>query len=250
MARLFSGTIIKWMIIIPLKEMSVNVNISALVVVIVGSILDLALTLFLPGGTFRWIAGWLFLILFFGFVIIVSVWLLKHDPAFLQERLTGLRRPDQTAGDKAIMSSIFIFFIVWLVLMPLDVVRFQWSHMPVWIQAVGTIILILSFYLFFLVIRENPYLSPAIRVQKERGQTVVSTGPYHYIRHPYYSASILFFLGITLLLGSWYGLFPVLVLAGLIVIRALLEEKSLQRELKGYDIYMTQVKYRFIPYVW
>ena len=104
--------------------------------------------------------------------------------------------------------------------MPSDAVRFQWSHMPVWIQVVGAIILISSLCLFYLVIRENPYLSPAVRIQKDRGQTVVSTGPYHYIRHPYYSASILFFLGTILLLDSWYGLIPGLVLTALVVIHA------------------------------
>ncbi len=82
-----------------MKEMSVNVYIRALVVVIVGSFLAFALALFLAAGTFRWIAGWLFLILFFGFVIIISIWLLKHDPSLLQERLTGLRRVDQSAGE-------------------------------------------------------------------------------------------------------------------------------------------------------
>ena len=148
------------------------------------------------------------------------------------------------------MGLVWIFFIVWLVLMPLDAVRFQWSHMVVWIQVVGAIILIFSLYVFYLVIRENPYLSPAIRVQEERGQRVVSTGLYHYIRHPYYAASILFFLASTLMLGAWYGLIPALALTGLVVMRALLEEKTLQKELNGYEAYMSQVKHRFIPYVW
>ena len=85
----------------------------------------------------------------------MSKWLLKHNPGLLQERITGLGRPDQDAGDKVIMILITILFIAWLVLMPLDAVRFQWSHMPVWIQVVGAIILIVSFYLFYLVIREN-----------------------------------------------------------------------------------------------
>jgi len=135
--------------------MSVNINVRVLVGEIVGLFVVFALALFLPAGTFRWSVGWLFLILFFGFIIVMSIWLLKHDPALLQERMTGLRRPDQSAWDRAIMSLIFIFFIVWLVLMPLDAVRFQWSHVPVWIQVAGTIILISSFYLFYLVIREK-----------------------------------------------------------------------------------------------
>jgi protein-S-isoprenylcysteine O-methyltransferase Ste14 len=114
-----------------------------------------ALALFLPAGTFRWIPGWIFLILFFGFVVIISIWLLKHDPDLLKERMTGLRRSDQKQWDKLLMSMVLIVFVVWIVLMPLDAVRFQWSQMPVWIQAIGAIILIISLYLFCLVIREN-----------------------------------------------------------------------------------------------
>ena len=233
-----------------MKEEAVNVNIKMLLAEILGMFIAFALALFISAGTFRWIAGWCFLLLFFGFVVIISLWLLKHDPGLLRERMTGLRRPDQKKWDRILMSLVCIFFIFWLVMMPLDAVRFQLSHASVWIQVTGALILIFSLYVFYLVIRENPYLSSAIRIQKDRGQKVVSTGPYHYIRHPYYAASILFFLGTTLLLGSWYGLIPVLVLTALVVIRAVLEERTLQKELNGYDIYMKQVKYRFIPHIW
>jgi protein-S-isoprenylcysteine O-methyltransferase Ste14 len=156
-----------------------------LVAQITGLFLVFALALFLPAGTIVWIAGWCFLVLFFGFTIVMSLWLLRHNPGLLQERMTGLRKPDRKASDKVLMSLIAICFIAWLVLMPLDAVRFHWSEMSVWIQAVGAIVLLGSFYLFCLVYRENPYLSPAMRIQKERGQTVISTGPYHYVRHPY-----------------------------------------------------------------
>ena len=164
--------------------------------------------------------------------------------------MTGLRRRDQKKWDRVLMSLVYIFFILWLAIMPLDAVRFQGSQMPVWIQVAGALILIFSLTIFYLVIRENPYLSPAVRIQEERGQRVVSTGLYHYIRHPYYAASILFFLATTLMLGSWYGLIPGLVLTALVMIRAVLEERTLQKELNGYDIYMKQVKYRFIPHIW
>lgn len=89
-----------------------------------------------------------------------------------------------------------------------------------------------------------------VRVQRDRGQTVVSTGPYHYVRHPMYAAALLFLLGTTLLLGSWYGLLWGLILVGMIAGRAILEERTLQKELEGYDAYMAQVKYRLIPYIW
>ena len=132
----------------------------------------------------------------------------------------------------------------------LDAVRFHWSQMPGWLQVVGAVLLLCSFYLFFLTFRENPYLSPAVRVQTERGQTVISTGPYRYVRHPMYGTTIVFIVGTTLLLGSWYGLLlgPILVVG--IAFRAVQEERVLRAELPGYDTYMARVKYRLIPYVW
>jgi protein-S-isoprenylcysteine O-methyltransferase Ste14 len=148
------------------------------------------------------------------------------------------------------MCLAIICFIAWFILMPLDAVRFHWSHMPVLLQIVGGLVLTASFYLSYLVFRENPYLSAAVRIQKERGHTLISTGPYRYVRHPLYAALIPLFLGTALLLGSWYGILLGLILIGMIAIRALLEERMLLKELEGYDVYMTQVKYRFIPYIW
>ena len=104
--------------------------------------------------------------------------------------------------------------------------------------------------LFFLTFRENPYLSPAVRVQTDRGQTVVSTGPYHYVRLPMYAAVIPYALCTTLLLRSWYGLLLGLTLVVGIVPRALLEERTLRAELPGNDAYMAQVKYRLVPHLW
>ena len=135
-------------------------------------------------------------------------------------------------------------------LMPLDAVRFHWSHVSLFLQIVGAIVLIGSFPLVILTFRENAFLSPAVRIQEERGQTVISTGPYHYVRHPLYASAILFFLGTPLLLGSWYGLLFALVPIAWMAVRAVLEERVLREELPGYDAYMAQVKYRLIPYVW
>jgi len=88
-----------------------------------------------------------------------------------------------------------------------------------------------------------------VRVQQERGQTVITTGPYHYVRHPLYASGLFLFLG-TPLLGSWYGFLLILLFLPALLVRAVLEERTLLQELPGYDAYMTQVKYRLIPYVW
>jgi len=225
------------------------VNTKLIVAQIAVLFLVIALVLFLPAGSIVWHSGWIFLVLFFGFVVAVTLWLYGHNPELLQERMTVFK-PDQEVWDKVMYILMEVLFFAWLGLMPLDAVRFKWSQMPVWLQVVGAIILLCSFYLFFLTFRENPYLSSAVRIQKERGQTVISTGPYHYVRHPMYSAFIPFVFGTALLLGSWYGVLlgPILVI--IIARRAVLEERMLRKGLKGYDIYMIQVKYRLIPGVW
>jgi protein-S-isoprenylcysteine O-methyltransferase Ste14 len=227
-----------------------RVSLMLLTAQILGMFVAFALALFLPAGTIAWPAGWAFLVLFFGFVVALSLWLLRNNPGLLTERLTGIGAADQKAWDKAFYVIALVLFVAWLVLMALDAVRFRWSQMPVWLQVVGALVLLGSFWLFFLTFRENSYLSPAVRVQADRGQTVVSTGPYHYVRHPMYAAFIVYALGTTLLLGSWYGSLLGLLLVLAVARRAVLEERTLCAELDGYEAYMAAVKYRFVPYVW
>ncbi len=226
-----------------------TVNLKLLVVETVGTFLVFGLALFLAAGTVVWVSGWVFLVLFFGFTVAVTQWLLRHNPGLLQERMTGIGKPNQPVWDKVFFVAVEVFFLAWLVLMPLDAVRFHWSKMPGWLQIVGAVILICSFYIFFLTFRENPYLSPAVRTQPERGQTVISTGPYRYVRHPLYAGVIPFVVGTTFLLGSWYGLLGLIIVIG-IAFRAVREERVLLAELPGYDTYMARVRYRLIPYVW
>jgi protein-S-isoprenylcysteine O-methyltransferase Ste14 len=175
--------------------------------------------------------------------------LFKSNPGLLQERLS-FSQPNQPTSDKVLTSVNALLALAWAILMPLDAVRFHWSHMPLFLQIVGAILLIGFMPLAILTFRENAFLATMVRVQKERGQTVISTGPYHYVRHPLYSSALLFFLGTPLLLGSWYGLLFVPILIAGLVGRTLLEEHVLREELPGYAAYMAQVKYRFIPYIW
>jgi protein-S-isoprenylcysteine O-methyltransferase Ste14 len=226
-----------------------TVNLRLMTLEIVGTFVVFGLALFFAAGTVVWLWGWVFIVLFLGFTIAVTRWLLRHNPGLLTERMTGIGKPNQPAWDKVFFVVVEVFFLAWLVLMPLDAVRFRWSQMPGWLQVVGAVLLLFSFYLFFLTFRENPYLSPAVRVQPERGQTVISTGPYRYVRHPMYAGVIPLVVGTTLLLGSWYGLLG-LILVGGIAFRAVREERVLRQELPGYKAYMARVKYRLIPYVW
>jgi protein-S-isoprenylcysteine O-methyltransferase Ste14 len=226
------------------------VNLKLLAVEIAFLFVVIGLALFLAAGTVAWPAGWAFLVLFLGFTVVISLWLLRHSPGLLTERMTGIGQSNQKTWDKVFYALANVLFLAWLVVMPLDAVRFQWSHMPGWLQMLGALLLLGSFYLFFLTFRENAYLSPAVRLQSERGQRVVSTGPYQYVRHPMYATAIIFLVGTTFLLGSWYGFIPALVLIVGIAFRAVQEERTLRAELPGYEEYTAQVKYRLIPYVW
>jgi protein-S-isoprenylcysteine O-methyltransferase Ste14 len=209
-----------------------------------------ALAFFLPAGTIAWPAAWIFLILFFGFVVALTLWLFRHNPGLLTERMGGSIRSGQKAWDIVFQVVVNIAFLAWLLFMPLDAIRFHWSQAPVWLQALGVLMLLFSFYLFFLTFRENSYLSPVVRIQQDRGQTVVSSGPYHYVRHPMYAGATLFLLGTPLVLGALYGTLIGLLLVVMVAVRAVMEERTLSEELPGYAAYMRKVRYRLIPYVW
>lgn len=226
------------------------VNVAKLAVQITAMWLVYALILFLGAGTIAWAEGWIFLALFFGFTVAISAWLMKVNPGLLHERMTGIGKRDQKKWDKVFSVIAGILFLGWLAVIPLDAVRFHWSHMPLVLKILGVAIVLWSFYLLYLVFRENSYLSPAVRIQGDRGQTVVSTGPYARVRHPMYAAAQLMLAGASLLMGSWFGLLALVPLTIAIAIRAVREERTLRAELPGYDEYMAKVKYRLIPYVW
>jgi len=217
---------------------------------IAGMIVVFSLAIFLPAGTIQWREGWTFLILFFTFVMVFSLWLLRFNRDLLVERMHGIGSEDQKTWDKVFVVVVFTVFFGWIVVMPFDAVRFHWSHVPVWLKGIGAFVLCGSFYFFYRAARDNPYLSPAVRIQTDRGHKVVSTGAYGIVRHPMYAGVLPLVLGTSLLLGSWIGLVPGLLLMALIAWRAVREERVLREELEGYDEYMQHVRYRLIPYVW
>jgi protein-S-isoprenylcysteine O-methyltransferase Ste14 len=121
----------------------------------------LALALFLAAGTLVWPAGWAFLVLFFGFTVALSRWLLRHNPGLLTERMTGIGKANQKTWNKVFFVVANVFFLAWLVVMPLDAVRFHFSQVPAWLQVVGAILLLCSFYFFFLTLPRNQDASSA-----------------------------------------------------------------------------------------
>jgi protein-S-isoprenylcysteine O-methyltransferase Ste14 len=134
--------------------------------------------LFVSAGTLLWPAGWAFMALFFGLALAIVLWLAREEPELLAERMSSPMQSGQPLWDKVFVVAVVVFFVAWLILMPLDAVRFGWSEVPDWLQIFGALGVVLSFYIMFLTFRENAYLAVVVKVQEERGQSVVSTGLY------------------------------------------------------------------------
>jgi protein-S-isoprenylcysteine O-methyltransferase Ste14 len=205
--------------------------------------------LFLPAGTLAWPGAWVFLVTLAAVSIGGMTWLARHDPELLKERMRPPFQRGQPSWDRALMIVFVPLWFGWYALMGFDK-RFGWSSVPPWLQGLGAILLGLGIYLSWRTMMANSYAAPVVKVQKERGHKVASTGPYAYVRHPMYASVILFAAGVPLLLGSWLGLLvaPVLVLA--LAVRAVFEERMLKAELVGYADYAERVRYRFVPLVW
>jgi protein-S-isoprenylcysteine O-methyltransferase Ste14 len=200
-------------------------------------------------GTLAWPEAWLYLIFQLSFSTGMSVWLKKHNPDLLRDRMIFLKRSAR-GWDKAILWISTVVFIPYLLLPGLDAIRYQWSSVPLPIRAFGFIGIGLSLVLIFRVMRENTYLSRFVEIQKERGHRVITTGPYRYIRHPMYVGVIILFYCLPLALGSLWTLIPTVLLTALIVVRTHLEDKTLHEELDGYKAYAEKVRYRLIPGIW
>ena len=206
--------------------------------------------LFGAAGTAVWPSGWAYLGLFTALSLGVSLWLAEADPGLLEERLKPTFQSGQKAWDKVFMTCLMIVYVGWTVLMGLDSRRFAWSHVPVWVQAIGALMLIVSFLGVGWVFAANSFAASVIRMQPERGQKVISTGPYAIVRHPMYAFGLLQFAAAPLMLGSWWGLavVPPAILA--LAYRTLGEEKMLLGELDGYEAYARRVRFRYAPGVW
>ncbi|MGB7831136.1 MAG: isoprenylcysteine carboxylmethyltransferase family protein [Xanthobacteraceae bacterium] len=210
----------------------------------------MAMLLFVPAGTLHWPAAWVLLaeLGILGFAS--GLWLAWTDPDLLRERMSPFVQRDQEASDRTLMKIISLAFVVWLVFMPLDACRFGWSHVPLWVRWIGAIAIAVSLAIVHWTVLENRYAVVVVRVQRESGQHVITTGSYRFVRHPMYAGAILLFVGTPLLLGSWYGLIGAAIIMALFCVRITIEERTLRAELEGYTEYAAGVPYRLIPGVW
>jgi protein-S-isoprenylcysteine O-methyltransferase Ste14 len=223
--------------------------ISKLILSTVGLIVVIAVFLFVSAGTLDWLAAWGFLAEMGVLSLAVGLWLARHDPALLAERLGSPFQRKQKTWDKAFMAVVMVLYFGWVILMGLDA-RWAISRVPIWLQALGALDVALSNYVVFLTFRENSYAAPVVKIQRERGHEVVSTGPYAYLRHPMYAGGLLMFVGMPLQLGSWLGLAALALLVPLLAVRIVMEERTLAAELDGYRDYVERVHWRLIPLIW
>lgn len=215
----------------------------ALVKFICGLLL-VGLVLFLPAGTMAYPYGWLFMGVLFGPMLILGMILLCKAPDLLKKRLDNKEKEKAQQGVVALSGLIFP---AGFVVSALDF-RFGWSNVPLPLVITAAVIFLAGYGMYAEVMRENAYLSRTVEVQEN--QKVIDTGLYGMVRHPMYLATLLMFLPLPLILGSFWGLLPFALYPVIIVIRILNEEKVLSEGLAGYDAYRGCVKYRLIPFVW
>lgn len=207
--------------------------------------------LFLLAGDWGWREGWVFTIWFLVLCYSTILYLYRKDPGLLAERYRQPGTGKQEPWDRFVVYGLMAGFTAWIVIMPLDAQRFGWSPLfPLWLRFLGVAGLAGSFFFFFRSYTDNTFLSPLVRIQKERGQTVVSTGIYGFVRHPMTLGGVLMFLSTPLLLGSFYGIIAGLALTVLLMIRTVGEERMLLRELEGYGEYCRKVRFRLVPFIW
>ena len=200
--------------------------------------------LFLPAGGFGFANGWLFVGLLFIPMLLLGAVLFIKAPALLEKRL---KAKEKEGTQKGVVAVSGILFIAGFAVAGLDF-RYDLSYVPAWAVILASVLLLVSYALYAEVMRENAYLSRTVEITE--GQRVVDTGLYGIVRHPMYAVTILLFLSIPIVLGSWWSLLCFLPYVPVIIIRVINEEKFLESELDGYTEYKKRVKYRLLPFVW
>lgn len=216
-----------------------------LVVKLVAMVCLLALVLLLPAGDWFWPAGWCFVALYLVFAVPVGAWLLRTNPDLLARRIDWTRRAPR-AWDRVLLAGLLPAFVAQYVVAGLDY-RWGWSAIPVSLRAAAFAVVAAFYGLLFLVLRENAFLSRVVEVNPQAGHRVVSTGPYRVVRHPMYAGYVLWVLASAIALGSLPALAPALLIAAGVVVRTVLEDRTLRAELPGYDEYAARVRWRLLP---
>ncbi len=204
----------------------------------------LGLLIFVPAGTLQFPNGWLLMALLFIPMLGAGIVMMLRDPPLLEKRLNAKEKDSE---QKDIIRRSGCMFIAAFILAGLNF-RFGWLALPKWVVWAASVLFLLSYLMWGEVLRENAWLSRTVEVQE--GQRVVDSGLYGVVRHPMYSASVLLFLSMPLILNSIFSFLVMLAYLPLIISRIKNEERLLKAELPGYAEYMERVRYRLIPFIW
>ncbi len=203
-----------------------------------------ALLLFLPAGTLQYRNGWLFIGVLFIPMFIAGIVMMIRSPELLKKRLDAKEKEEE---QKTFIALSGLMFIAAFVAAGLNY-RFSWLSVPAWMVCGATVLFLTAYLMYAEVLRENVYLSRTVKVQKD--QTVIDTGLYGIVRHPMYSATLVLFLSMGLILGSPISFLILLCYIPIISGRIKNEEKVLLKGLEGYAEYREKVKYKVIPFIW
>lgn len=207
--------------------------------------------LFLPAGTLDWGRAWVFLGVGSACIIAVVIGAFRDNEELWNERLKPLIQPEQPLTDKIILS-LFVLTLLGLILfIPIDIFQFHLLGKPTAIvSGLGLLFFIAGWWIILLSFKENTFAAPVVKHQVDRGQTVIDTGVYRIVRHPFYAGAVLLLIGMPLWLESYaatlFAIAPIFTL----VIRIIFEEQFLREKLEGYDAYLDRVRYRLVPYLW
>jgi protein-S-isoprenylcysteine O-methyltransferase Ste14 len=224
-------------------KMTIKLFISAITKFLLGVLL-VGLLIFLPAGTFEYIQGWILMAILFIPMFCAGIVMMIKNPGLLASRLDA---KEKRSKQSIVVKLSGLMFLCGFIVAGLGV-RFDWYMLPLPVSIIGATLFIIAYILYAEVLRENTYLSRTIEVQE--GQKVIDTGLYGIVRHPMYSATLLLFLSMPLVLGSVWSFLIFLAYPFIIAARLKDEEKFLEEELEGYREYKEKVKYRLIPFIW
>lgn len=223
--------------------MTVKLFASAMLKFILGVVL-VGLLVFLPAGTLNFFGGWLFMVILFVPMFFAGIVMMFKNPKLLQSRLDAKEKQREQS---LVIKLSGLMFIVGFVVAGFDF-RFSWFPLPKTVSIIATVLFLVAYLIYAEVLRENTYLSRTIEVQE--GQKVIDSGLYGIVRHPMYTATLLLFLSMPLVLGSLISFAIFLLYPVIIISRLKHEEEFLEKELEGYKEYKQKVKYRLIPFIW
>jgi protein-S-isoprenylcysteine O-methyltransferase Ste14 len=225
----------------PLSRVNLTIRVLGLLLLVFPL---LGAMIFLPAGTLSYWQAWVYLAILFVPMVFALVYFLIFSPALLERRM----RIREKEAEQQLIVKLASIVILLVYLLPGFDHRFHWSFVPIWLVVIADILVFLGYAFILLVMRENPYAARTIEVEPD--QTVVTTGPYAFVRHPMYLGVLLLYVFSPLALGSYWSMIPALFLMGLLIARITNEERVLLKELNEYREYTEKVKWRLIPGIW